>query len=110
MNWKSLNDKVVAPLDEGELYDGYIIEVENVPDEEYDVLENIDTNMEISIGIRMPIVTKLIQVVVCIEDHSHIQLHDPLIIRSLEVMWQIKYVISLFRIPMDSKLGKVVNY
>ena len=48
------NDKVVVtPCDEGEeLYDGDAIEVENILDEEYDILDNIDIYMENSITIE----------------------------------------------------------
>ena len=50
---KSLSDKVVIPLDEGEeLYDGEILEVQNIPDEEYDILDNIDNDVEIDISIE----------------------------------------------------------
>ena len=53
MTWKSLCDKVVNPLDERKnLYDHDKIERENVPDEEYDVLDNISINMEISLAIK----------------------------------------------------------
>ena len=46
---KELNDKVVTPLDEGEgIYDGDIIKMENFPDKVYDVLDNIDIDMEVN--------------------------------------------------------------
>ena len=45
----SLSDKLVISLNEGEeLYDGEIIDVQNIPDEEYDILDNIDNDVEIN--------------------------------------------------------------
>ena len=45
----SLSDKLVISLNEGEeLYDGEIIDVQNIPDEEYDILDNIDNDAEIN--------------------------------------------------------------
>lgn len=40
---KSLNDKVVTPLED--LYDGDITEGEKFPDEVYNVLDNINIDM-----------------------------------------------------------------
>ena len=49
----SNNKVVVTPRDEGEeLYDGDAIEVENILDEEYDILDNIDIYMENNITIE----------------------------------------------------------
>lgn len=45
----SLSDKLVISLNEGEeLYDGEIIDVQNIPDEEYYILDNIDNDAEIN--------------------------------------------------------------
>ena len=49
MTLTSLSDKLVISLNEGEeLYDGEIIDVQNIPDEEYDILDNIDNDVEIN--------------------------------------------------------------
>ena len=49
MTLTSLSDKLVISLNEGEeLYDGEIIDVQNIPDEEYDILDNIDNDAEIN--------------------------------------------------------------
>lgn len=45
----SLSDKLVISLNEGEeLYDGETIDVQNIPDEEHDILDNIDNDVEIN--------------------------------------------------------------
>lgn len=45
----SLSDKLVISLNEGEeLYNGETIDVQNIPDEEHDILDNIDNDMEIN--------------------------------------------------------------
>ena len=49
MTLTSLSDKLVISLNEGEeLYDGEIIDVQNIPDEEYYILDNIDNDAEIN--------------------------------------------------------------
>lgn len=45
----SLSDKLVISLNEGEeLYNGETIDVQNIPDEEHDILDNIDNDVEIN--------------------------------------------------------------
>ena len=45
----SLSDMLVISLNEGEeLYNGETIDVQNIPDEEHDILDNIDNDVEIN--------------------------------------------------------------